>query len=89
MLEKIVIWKKTKINKSAKPTRYYIITVETGLSQKLRKSFKKVGCNISFKSLRNLNAIMTIIKRNHNYLPTVNQEYTSYQQDVKMDTRVK
>ena len=55
-LEKIVIYMKI-INKRAKPKRDTTLPWIPGLSQKLRKSFNKVVCNISFKSLRNLNTI--------------------------------
>ena len=42
-----------------------------GLSQKLKKSFKKVGCEISFKSPRNLNSILT--NKNKPQLPSNSQ----------------
>ena len=62
---------KTKLNKRSKPTRYTSLPWIPGLSQKLKKSFKKFGCEISFKSPRNLNSILT--NKNKPQLPPNSQ----------------
>ena len=58
---------KAKPKKKQNPKSYTSLPWIPGLSQKLRKSFKKFGCEISFKSPKNLNSILT--NRNKPQLP--------------------
>ena len=58
---------KPKVNKMSNATNYTSLPWIPGLSQKLKKSFKKFGCVISFKSPTNLNSILT--KQNKPQLP--------------------
>ena len=71
-LEKLVkAMEKQKSVKKSKPTKYTSLPWIPGLSQKLKKSFKKVGCEISFKAPRNLNSILT--SKNKPQLPPNSQ----------------
>ena len=62
---------RNKSNKESKLKRYTSLPWIPGLSQKLKKSFKKVGCEISFKAPRNLNSILT--SKNKPQLPPNSQ----------------
>ena len=67
-LEKIVKGaSKTRTNQTPRDTTFTSLPWIPGLSQKLKKSFKKIGCQIVFKSPKNLNSILTF--RNKPQLP--------------------
>ena len=57
-LIKEIEFKKTK-TKNTKEKRYTSLPWIPGLSQKLKKAFKRADCTISFKSPRNLESILT------------------------------
>ena len=60
MLENIVNNEnKIKIRSPANQQKYVSLPFLPGICHKLRKSFKKIGCKVSFKSPNNLNAILT------------------------------
>ena len=59
--------KRNKTKNDEESKRYTSLPWIPGLSQQLKKSFKKAGCKISFKSPRNLNSILT--SRNKPQLP--------------------
>ena len=62
---------KAKNRNISKETAFTSLPWIPGLSQKLKKSFKKVGCQISFKSPKSLNSILTF--RNKPQLPPNSQ----------------
>ena len=69
-LEKIILdIKKPRKNKNQKDGRKKFTSLPwiPGLSEDLKKSFKKAKCNVSFKAPRNLNSILT--SRNKPQLP--------------------
>ena len=67
-LEKLINdMKSTKTKKKVKQPKYVSLPWIPGLSQKLKKSFKKVGCEVTFKSPKNLNLLLT--KKNKPELP--------------------
>ena len=62
--------KKTKRN-AAERKRYISLPWIPGLSQKLKKAYKRANCNITFKSPRNLESILT--SKNKPEMPKNNQ----------------
>ena len=76
-LDKIIYdMKNKKPSKKSKPSKYVSLPWIPGLSQKLKKSFKKAGCEISFKSPRNLSSILT--NKNKPQLPPNSQPGVYY-----------
>ena len=60
--------KENKSRKNEESKKYCSLPWIPGLSQQLKKSFRKAGCKISFKSPQNLNSILT--SKNKPQLPT-------------------
>ena len=66
-LENLVKHQNKPRKKSITNNPYVSLPWVPGVSQKLKRCFKKAGCNISFKSPKNLKSILT--KRNKSKLP--------------------
>ena len=59
-LERIIVQSNQKRSKlTSKITHYTSLPWIPQISQKLKKSFKKAGCEVSFKAPKNLNSILT------------------------------